>query len=145
LATGHDCRVGVSAAADAAARQAFLVVAVEEFSPAEGALILDVETAQLRQMLEEASEQIYGQMATAARLHPCARPWACRRSRRGRNRPHFERVVELGRCRVARKVAFAYCSTSKTRVLSASRSAAVRGPGSLLSPRRGAAPTRIKS
>jgi CheY-like chemotaxis protein len=48
------------------ARQAVLLVAVEEFSMAEVALILDVETSQLSQLLEEASEQIYGQMATSA-------------------------------------------------------------------------------
>lgn len=48
------------------ARQAFLLVAVEEFSPAEAALVLDVETAELRQLLEKASAQIYRQMATSA-------------------------------------------------------------------------------
>jgi DNA-directed RNA polymerase specialized sigma24 family protein/CheY-like chemotaxis protein len=46
------------------ARQAFLLVAVEEFSSEEAALILDVDKSELSRLFDEAGKQICRQMAT---------------------------------------------------------------------------------
>jgi DNA-directed RNA polymerase specialized sigma24 family protein len=46
------------------ARQAFLLVAVEEFSPREAAQILDVDDAKLEKLIDEAGREIARQLAT---------------------------------------------------------------------------------
>ncbi len=46
------------------ARQAFLLVAVEEFSPADAALALDVDQAELQALIDEAGREIARQIAT---------------------------------------------------------------------------------
>jgi CheY-like chemotaxis protein len=46
------------------ARQAFLLVAVEEFSPREAAQILDVDDAELERLIDEAGREIARQLAT---------------------------------------------------------------------------------
>ena len=45
-------------------RQAFLLIAVEEFSPREAAHILDVDDAELERLIDEAGRQIARQLAT---------------------------------------------------------------------------------
>jgi CheY-like chemotaxis protein len=45
-------------------RQAFLLVAVEDFTTDDAALILDVDKSELSRLFDEAGEQIYRQMAT---------------------------------------------------------------------------------
>jgi DNA-directed RNA polymerase specialized sigma24 family protein len=46
------------------ARQAFLLVAVEEFSPREAAQILDIDDGQLEKLIDEAGREIARQLAT---------------------------------------------------------------------------------
>jgi CheY-like chemotaxis protein len=46
------------------ARQAFLLIAVEDFSPGEAALVLDVDEEELRQLVDEAGREIARQIAT---------------------------------------------------------------------------------
>lgn len=46
------------------ARQAFLLVAVEEFSPQDAALVMDLEPAALQQLIDEAGREIARQIAT---------------------------------------------------------------------------------
>jgi DNA-directed RNA polymerase specialized sigma24 family protein len=46
------------------ARQAFLLVSVEEFSPQDAALVLDIGTDELQRLLDEAGREIARQMAT---------------------------------------------------------------------------------
>ncbi len=48
----------------AKARQAFLLVAVEEFSPSEAALVMDVEDRELEGLIDQAGREIAKQMAT---------------------------------------------------------------------------------
>jgi DNA-directed RNA polymerase specialized sigma24 family protein len=45
-------------------RQAFLLVSVEEFSPQDAALILDIESSELQRLIDEAGHEIARQMAT---------------------------------------------------------------------------------
>jgi DNA-directed RNA polymerase specialized sigma24 family protein len=46
------------------ARQAFLLVAVEEFSPQEAAMVMDVDAAELERLIDEAGREIARQLAT---------------------------------------------------------------------------------
>jgi len=46
------------------ARQAFLLVAVEEFSPNDAALVMDVEPAEIERLIDEAGREIARQIAT---------------------------------------------------------------------------------
>jgi CheY-like chemotaxis protein len=46
------------------ARQAFLLIAVEDFSPREAALVLDVDAEELQRLVEEAGREIARQIAT---------------------------------------------------------------------------------
>ena len=46
------------------ARQAFLLVSVEEFSPQDAALVLDIEAGELQQLLDAAGREIARQIAT---------------------------------------------------------------------------------
>jgi DNA-directed RNA polymerase specialized sigma24 family protein len=46
------------------ARQAFLLVAVEEFSPSEAALVMDVEDKEIEGLIDQAGREIAEQMAT---------------------------------------------------------------------------------
>ena len=46
------------------ARQAFLLVAVEEFQPADAALVMDVDAKELQELIDEAGREIARQMAT---------------------------------------------------------------------------------
>jgi DNA-directed RNA polymerase specialized sigma24 family protein len=46
------------------ARQAFLLIAVEEFSPGEAAIILDVDESELQRLVDEAGREIARQIAT---------------------------------------------------------------------------------
>ena len=46
------------------ARQAFLLIAVEDFSPGEAALVLDVDQEELQQLVDEAGREIARQIAT---------------------------------------------------------------------------------
>jgi DNA-directed RNA polymerase specialized sigma24 family protein len=46
------------------ARQAFLLVAVEEFQPADAALVMDVDDTELQNLIDEAGREIARQMAT---------------------------------------------------------------------------------
>jgi len=46
------------------ARQAFLLIAVEEFSPSEAAVILDVNESELQELVDEAGREIARQIAT---------------------------------------------------------------------------------
>ena len=47
-----------------AARQAFLLISVEEFSPSEAATILDVDESELQELIDEAGREIARQIAT---------------------------------------------------------------------------------
>ncbi len=46
------------------ARQAFLLIAVEEFSPQDAALVMDVDAADLQRLIDEAGREIARQLAT---------------------------------------------------------------------------------
>jgi DNA-directed RNA polymerase specialized sigma24 family protein len=46
------------------ARQAFLLIAVEEFSPAEAGLIMDIDETELQQLIDQAGREIARQIAT---------------------------------------------------------------------------------
>jgi CheY-like chemotaxis protein len=46
------------------ARQAFLLVAVEEFTPGDAALVMDVDPAELQELIDEAGREIAGRIAT---------------------------------------------------------------------------------
>lgn len=46
------------------ARQAFLLVAVEEFSPQDAALVMDIDAAELQRLIDEAGREIARQLAT---------------------------------------------------------------------------------
>ena len=46
------------------ARQAFLLIAVEEFSPPDAALVMDIDAAELQRLIDEAGREIARQLAT---------------------------------------------------------------------------------
>jgi DNA-directed RNA polymerase specialized sigma24 family protein len=46
------------------ARQAFLLIAVEEFSPQDAALVMDIDAAELQRLIDEAGREIARQLAT---------------------------------------------------------------------------------